>query len=77
MVTSPVFIVLLVIAAIIGISYLVMLRKQNEKNMKRSEGRTRPVMYSGAKNLKNINSKQPQKKKTTANPNKKRPTGKK
>lgn len=76
-VTSPVFIILVVLASIIGISYLFMLRKQNEKNMKRSEGRTRPVMYSGAKNLKNINSKQPQKKKTTANTNKKRPTGKK
>lgn len=52
-VTSPVFIILVVLALVIFISYLLMLRKQNGKKMKRSVGRTRPVMYTGAKNLKN------------------------
>lgn len=51
-VTSPIFLIFLAIAAIAGASYLYLLRKQNDKKMKRSLGRSRPVMYTGAKNLK-------------------------
>lgn len=44
-VTSPVFIILVVIAIIIGVSYLYISRKDSKK-AKRSAGRSRPVMYS-------------------------------
>ncbi len=56
-VTSPIFLILLAIAVIAFISYVYLMRKQTDKKMKRSLGRTRPVMYSGAKNLKNTKGK--------------------
>ena len=71
-VTSPVFLVFLAIALIAGISYHYLLRKQKDKKMKRSLGRTRPVMYAGAKNLKKSKSDRANNNNKTKNSNNKK-----
>lgn len=75
-VTSPVFIILALLAVIIAASYIIMLKKQSEKKMKRELGRKRPVMYMGARNLKGVK-KKPSATKTAVNANKKKPSQRK